>query len=236
MKKRIIARIDTKNTKVIKGIRYEGVNVLGEINEFAIKYYEEGADEILYLDSVASLYDRISLKEIIENSTAEIFIPLTYGGGIKGLADAKEILSKGADKIAINTYAHKSPSIINEIASEIGSQSLVIYVQAKRNGNTWECLTDNGRENTGKEVLYWCKEAEKRGAGEILISSVDQDGTELGLDYKLIDHICNEIQIPVIVSGGARDNNEVYNCLKNTNCSAIAIGTALHKGKIILHK
>ncbi len=230
---RIIARMDVKNSKLIKSIRYEGLSVIGSAQEYTKKYYEMGLDEIIYIDTVASLYGRNNLTDIVDYSTKNIFVPISVGGGIKNTSDVKEILRSGADKICINTNAVKNEKIISSISNIFGSQCLVISMQAKKRlNNKWEIFTDNGREPSGIDVEFWARRVEKLGAGEILLTSIDQDGTEQGLDHELIKTISSSIKIPVIASGGSRDEDDILKLFTDTNCSAIAIGSILHYEKI----
>tara|TARA_Y100000589_G_C27189783_1_gene644295 strand:+ start:691 stop:2133 length:1443 start_codon:yes stop_codon:yes gene_type:complete len=231
LSKRIIARLDLKGNKLIKGIRFEGLRVIGDPYEAAIKYFKNGADEILYLDAVASLYGRNSLKEVLRKTCKEIFIPITAGGGIRSLDDVTNLLSAGADKIAINTAAVENPSLIKEISDTYGSQCVVISIQARRNQdkNFWEVMTCAGREKTGKNVIDWIIESQKMGAGEILLTSIDKDGTCLGPDIELINEVNKIIEIPFIIGGGFASDLQVKKEIFKSKVSAISIGTALHK-------
>ena len=230
---RIIARIDIKGTKVVKGIKFEGQKVYGDANEFAKKYYDEGADEIILIDTVASLYERNSLDEVISFATKNIFIPITVDGGIKSIENGKQILRKGADKVSINSSAIKNKTIIQNLAKELGSQSVVLSIQAKKRGNNkWEAFYLNGREPSGIDVVEWAKESEALGAGEIMLSSVDQDGTESGMDVDLIAKVSESVKIPIIASSGAASIDEIRSILKNININAIAIGSSLHSGRL----
>lgn len=228
---RIIARLDLKGKNLIKGIRYEGLSVIGEAIDYAMKYYLDNADEIIYVDSVASLYGRNSLFTIIQQSTNEIFIPVSVGGGISTIDDVKNLLNSGADKIVLNKAAIENPSLIENISNQIGSQSLVISVQAKKRGiNKWEAFKICGREPTGWDVIEWCAEIEKRGAGEIFLTSIDNDGTESGFDIDLIKAVTEKVSIPVIASGGCGSVDDIIELLKKANPSGIAIGTLIHYG------
>ena len=226
---RIIARLDVKTKNLVKGIQIEGLRKLGPPNIFAQKYYESGIDEIIYMDIVASLYERNSLIPIIEQASQNIFIPMTVGGGIRSVENAREALYSGADKVAVNTAAIKNPNLISQIADRFGSQCMVLSIEAKNTGkNSWEAYYDNGREKTGINVLEWVKEAEDRGAGEILLTSVDREGTATGMDVDLISNICERVSIPVIASGGVGNIDHVKEVIKNTNISGIAIAKILH--------
>lgn len=231
-KNRLIARLDIKSENLIKGINYEGLRVIGSPSEYAKKYYNQGADELIFIDTVASLYGRNHLEEIIKLVAEDIFIPITVGGGIRTLEDALKILRIGGDKVAINTAALNRPEIISEISNIIGSQSVVLSVQAKKKkDNKWEVFVENGRENTGIDVIDWIKKGEKIGAGEILITSIDRDGTGNGLDLELIKLATESVSIPVISSGGVGSFEDVYEAINYSNTDAIAIGYALHYEK-----
>ena len=230
---RLIARLDIKGNNLIKGLRFEGLRVIGSAKEFAKKYYDQGIDEIIYVDSVASLYGRNSLTELIDFSTENIFVPVTVGGGIKSLEDVQKVLGAGADKIAINTAAIENKQLIKKISEKIGSQSLTISIQAKkRSKNIWEAFKICGREPSGIDVVSWVKEIESLGAGEILVTSVDQDGTEIGLDKDLIKLVADNTNLPVIGSGGSKDIDDILSTFQETDVSGIAIGSILHYDKI----
>jgi cyclase len=200
--KRLIARLDIKGESLIKGINLEGLRVLGAPNDFAVRYYAAGIDEILYMDAVASLYDRNSLRELISVATRNIFVPLTVGGGIRTVDDAKSVLRAGADKVALNTAAISSPQIISELAENFGSQCVVISIEAKKNpSGGWQAYIENGRQPTGVDVSEWATRAEELGAGEILLTSIDQEGTRRGMDLDLIASVTKNVSIPVIVVG-----------------------------------
>lgn len=229
-KRRIIPRFDVKGPNVVKGIQLEGLRVVGKPAEFARKYFEQGADEIIYIDIVASLYERNSLLEIIKEAAAlGISIPLTVGGGIRKLDDIVQILRAGADKVAINTAATRDPEFITQAARMFGSQCIVGSVQAKRVGeNRWEALVDNGREQTGLDAVAWAKHLVKLGAGELLITSVDQEGTKKGYDLELINRIVDHVSVPIISCGGAGSGDDVFDCLNQTGCDAVSFASILH--------
>ena len=230
--KRLIARLDVKNNKLIKSISFEGLRVIGEINNFAKKYYNEGIDEILYIDTIASLYERISLTEVIRKASEDIFVPITVGGGIKTTEDIKNILRCGADKIAINSEAIRNNSFISDAANIFGSQCIVVSIQAKMiTKDSWEAFYLNGRESSGLDVISWAKKVEKLGAGEILLTSVDFDGTQRGLDMNLLKSVSDTVSIPVIGSGGTKNKENINECFQKTNVSAVAVGSILHYEK-----
>lgn len=210
----------------MKGVHLEGLRVIGSPNEHAVRYANEGADEILYMDIVASLYGRNQLTDLLERTTDEVFVPVTVGGGIKSLADVKRLFDAGADKVAINTAAINRPSLITEIADKYGSQAVVVSIEAKRVNWGWEAFTDNGRERTGKCVLSWAYEAQRLGAGEILLTSIDQEGTRKGMDLDLIKAIGPDMDIPVDISGGVGNPTHVQEAKKYAD--AVAVASVIH--------
>jgi len=237
---RIIPRLDIKGDKLVKGVQLEGLRVLGSPEEFAEKYYQDGADELIYIDCVASLYGRKSIKKFILKTAKNIFIPLCVGGGIRSINDIENILQNGADKVAINTAAVNNPSLINKATRIFGSSTIVISIQAVLKDKEYFCYIDNGREPTKKKVLDWSKEIEDRGAGEILITNVNKDGTGEGLDLNLIKNIHNNTKIPIIASGGVGSPKDVLNLYKKTKIEGIAISSMFHydffKNKKSLHQ
>jgi len=226
---RIIARIDVKNEYVIKGIHLEGLRKVGNPNELATKYYNEGIDEIIFMDAVAAYYDRNSLSQIIEKACEDVFVPITVGGGIRKIEDIKIALNAGADKVAINTQAIHNPEFITEASKIFGSQCIVSSIVAKKiSNNKWEAYIDNGREPTKKDVIQWAKEVQKLGAGEIMITSIDKEGTKKGFDLELNQAISKAISIPIISSGGMKTSNDAINLLLNSDVDAIATASTLH--------
>ena len=230
MRRRIISRLDVKMQHLIKGMRLEGWRKVGDPEEKALQYYAQGVDELIYMDVVASLYERNNLADIVERVASQVFIPITVGGGISSLAAVKELLAVGADKVAINTAATKNPELITDIAGTYGAQATVLSIEAKSlPGGGWEAMTDNGRNHTGRDVVEWAKEGESRGAGEIFVTSVDQDGTGLGMDLPLIDAVANAVNIPVIACGGVSKTAHVTQTFGQVErLSAIAMARALH--------
>jgi cyclase len=233
MKKvRLIARLDIKGPNLIKGVHLEGLRVVGSPNEYAIKYYKQGADELIYMDSVASLYGRNHLGEIIKEAAKDIFIPMTVGGGIRSIEDATEILRSGADKVAINTAAVTNPTLITKLAQKFGSQCVVLSIEAKRTSNgRWEVLTENGRERSGLDVVEWATKGCNYGAGEILLTSVDMEGTKKGFDCELIKAVSSQVEIPVIASGGMGKLSDAVDAIEIGEASAVAMADILHYGK-----
>lgn len=234
---RIIARLDVKGEHLVKGIELEGLRKVGNPNEYGYRYYQDGIDEIIYMDIVASLYNRNSLLEILKNASRNIFIPMTVGGGIRTLDDARKALKSGADKVAVNTAIINNPELINQISNEFGSQCMVVSIEAKNlQQNTWEVYYDNGREKTGIDVSDWVDEVTKRGAGEILLTSVDKEGRSEGMDINLLSNISSMVNIPVIASGGAGTVSHIKEVVKNTNVSAIALAKILHYNILSVQK
>lgn len=233
MKKiRLIPRLDIKGPNLIKGIHLEGLRVMGDPQEFARRYYEQGADELLYVDVVASLYGRNSLHDIIERAARDVFVPLTVTGGIRSVDDVRRILRAGADKIGINTAATKRPELIREVARKFGSQCMVLSIEAKRiSEGRWEVYTDNGREKTGLDVVEWAQLGTELGAGEILLTSVDQEGTREGFDIALLAAVSKVVPVPVIASGGMGKLDDVVTAVQEGAADAVAMADMLHYGR-----
>lgn len=226
---RVIPRLDIKGPNLVKGIHLEGLRVLGKPEEFAKLYYEEGADELIYQDVVASLYERNSLLDIISRTAEQIFIPLTVGGGLRSINDIQNALRAGADKVAINTAAINNPDLINQAANTFGSSTIVVAIEAiRQTDGKYLAYTDNGREHTGVDVESWANDAESRGAGEILLTSIDQEGTGKGFDIELVKLVSNKVRIPVIAHGGAGDVEDVVKVIKSGNADAITIASLIH--------
>lgn len=237
LEKRRIARLDVKGTKIIKGVRFEGLRVVGNALDAASSYYEQGIDEIIYIDSVASLYGRNSLDDLLRKAVCRVFVPITAGGGVRKLEDAGRLLSAGADKVAINSHALRNPDLISEISEKFGKQCVVVSVQARRFGdNCWMAMGESGREKSLFEVRDWMRKAEDLGAGEILLTSVDQDGTLSGPDEGLLDATCGCVGIPLIYGGGIGQYSEAERVLTRQSIAAISIGSALHKNKLEIRK
>ena len=226
---RIIAKLDVKPPYVVKPVHFEGLRKVGDISKLAKKYYDQGADELFYIDIVASLYQREILYNDIKKAANELFIPFAVGGGVKNIDDFSKIFHMGADKVVINTHAiQESPDIINKAAKIFGSQAVVVNIEAKRWESNWECYTDCGRIQSQKDVLDWAKEAEQRGAGEILLQSVDMDGRCRGFDTELASKVVNLVNIPVVVSSGAGSLEDIKTLIEVANPSGVAIASLLH--------
>lgn len=218
----------------MKGIRFEGLRVVGRPHELAKRYAEQEADEILYIDTVASLYGRNQLEGLLEQTVEDVFIPITVGGGIKSIQDADRLFRAGADKVAINTAGLSTPDLLNSIADRYGNQALVVSIEAKRSGDSWEAYCDNGRERTGKDAVAWAFEAVSRGAGELLVTSVDQDGTKAGCDLDLYKRLTKELPIPVVAAGGIGTLDHAREAIAVAD--AIAVGTALHYNLLTINE
>lgn len=214
---------------MIKGIHLEGLRVIGSPNEYALRYYQQGVDELIYMDCVASLYGRNHLGNIIRAAAKDIFVPMTVGGGIRSVEDATQILRAGADKVAVNTAAVANPQLISEISQRFGSQCMVLSIEAKEVGkDRWEVYTDNGRERTGLDVIDWVKRGVAMGAGEVLLTSVDREGTKKGFDIALVKAVTAEISIPVIASGGMGKPEDLVDVVNKGYADAVAMADILH--------
>jgi len=231
---RLIPRLDIKNDFVIKGINLEGLRKVGKPLDLLEKYYREGADEICLIDSVASLYGRNNLFSIIENATKNIFIPLTVGGGIRSLKDIELALNSGADKVAINSFATENPNFISEASKNFGSSTIVSYIEAKKNNSSWEVYKYFGREKTDLDIIYWIKKVQDLGCGEILLTSVDHEGLQKGLDYKLLDTVIKILNVPLIFSGGFTGIEEMQKIERNYENVSLSMSSVLHYNKIKL--
>ena len=226
---RLIARLDIKGPNLIKGIHLEGLRVIGSPNEHALRYYLQGADELIYMDCVASLYGRNHLGDIVKAAVKDIFVPMTVGGGIRSVDDATAILREGADKVAVNTAAVANPKLITDIAQRFGSQCMVLSIEAKQVApERWEVYTDNGRERTGLDVIDWAKRGVNMGAGEILLTSVDREGTRKGFDISLIKAVTEEVSVPVIASGGMGTPRDLISVVSEGGADAVAMADILH--------
>ena len=229
---RLIARLDIKGPNLIKGIHLEGLRVIGAPNEYALRYYQQGADELIYMDIVASLYGRNSLGEIVQQAAQDVFVPITVGGGIRSVDDATRLLRCGADKVAVNTAAVANLGLISDIARRFGSQCMVLSIEAKQIApDRWEAYTDNGRERTGLDVIEWVKRGVALGAGEILLTSVDKEGTRKGFDLPLLHAVTSEVGVPVIASGGMGHPEHLVEAVQQGQADAVAMADILHYGR-----
>ena len=230
---RIMARLDIKGPNLVKGVHLEGLRVMGDPKVFAEQYYQDGIDELIYMDTVASLYGRNSLTNFVRETAQSIFVPLTVGGGIRSIDDISNLLRAGADKVAINTQAIKDPELIRGASKRFGSQCIVVSIESKRGSDfKYACFTDNGREPTDVDVLEWAKHVEKLGAGEILLTSVDYEGTGTGFDIELTKVVAESVYIPVISNGGCGKMSHVNEVLVDGKADAVAIASIFHYGKL----
>jgi cyclase len=211
-------------------VQLEGLRKLGSPNDFARRYYQEGIDEIYYEDIVASLYERNSILSIVEATTHDVFVPITVGGGLRSVHDVSAVLRSGADKVAVNTAAIREPKIISQIARTFGSQCVVLSIQAKKRTLGWEAYYDNGRERSGLDALEWAKEGQQLGAGEIILTSVDREGTKKGFDVELVSEATSFLDIPVIVSGGMGTLEHLGGLVSECQVDAVAMAHVLHYG------
>jgi len=228
---RIIARLDVKPPNVVKPIRFEGNRQIGNPRELARKYYDQGADEIFYMDIVASLYQRNIIIEGVTDTSEDLFIPFAAGGGVRTISDFALLLHYGVDNVVINTYAlQHDPTIIERAAMIFGSQAVVVHIEAKRMGSGWECYSDCGRSRSGKNVLEWVEEVQDLGAGEIFVSSVDKDGLQQGFDIELIKEVVSRSHVPVVAGSGAGSLDHILAMIQEAKPDAVAVASILHYG------
>jgi cyclase len=228
--KRIIPCLDVDKGQVVKGVNFINIRQAGDPVELARKYYEMGADELCFLDITASNEDRKATYEVIKATAKEIFIPLTVGGGVSSVKDVEMLLHSGADKVGINSAAVRNPELLSEGANNFGSQCIVLAVDVKRHGNSWRVYVKGGREDTGLDAIEWIRAGEQRGAGEILLTSMDGDGSKNGYDLDLIKRVTELVRIPVIASGGAGNASHVVDVLK-AGADAALLASILHFGE-----
>lgn len=226
---RIIPRLDIKGPNLVKGVHMEGLRVLGKPEYFARYYYEKGADELIYMDAVASLYGRNSLLEIVERTARKIFIPLCVGGGLRTVDDIRAVLRAGADKVSINTAAIRNPELIRDASRAFGSSTIVIGVEAMRKPDgTYEALINYGRERTGVDAVQWAVQAAELGAGEIVVTSIEREGTGKGFDLELTRRIAESVPVPVIAHGGAGKADDVLDAILKGSADAVSVASLLH--------
>ncbi|MBC7542949.1 MAG: imidazole glycerol phosphate synthase subunit HisF [Candidatus Sericytochromatia bacterium] len=226
--RRLIARLDIKGPNLVKGIHLEGLRVIGLPATYSRKYYDQGVDELLFIDIVASLYGRNNLADVVRQTAAEVFVPMTVGGGVRSVEDVYSLLRAGADKVAINTAAINTPSLITEASRLFGCQCIVISIEAQRQPDgRWEAFTDNGRERTGIDAVEWAKRAVDLGAGEVLLTSIDQEGTRKGFDLPLVSALGPILGVPVIACGGAGTVNHLADAFQ-AGADAVAVASLLH--------
>lgn len=228
--KRIIPCLDIKDGKVVKGVNFVGLKDVGDPIELAKKYDEQCADEVVFLDITASYEDRGIMKDIIERGASELTIPLAVGGGIRTLDDFRMILASGADKVSVNSAAIANPQLIKEAADEFGVQCVVIAIDAKKRKDQsgWDVYVKGGRENTGLDLIEWVKKCESLGAGEVLLTSMDADGTKAGYDIEMLNAVCDAVDIPVIASGGCGSIQDIIDVFEKTNVDAALVASLFH--------
>ncbi|MEX0724412.1 MAG: imidazole glycerol phosphate synthase subunit HisF [Gracilimonas sp.] len=226
--KRIIPCLDIKNGRTVKGVNFEGLRDAGDPVELAKHYSEEGADELVFLDITATLEKRKTLVELVKKISTEINIPFTVGGGIKTVDEIEELLKSGADKVSLNSSIVKDPELINKASDTFGAQAIVAAVDAKKKESSWNVYIKGGTEDTGLDALEWMKEVETRGAGEILLTSMDRDGTKSGFDIELLEKVNKLVRIPVIASGGAGSIQHCIDAVKLANVDAVLAASIFH--------
>lgn len=226
---RIIAKLDAKPPYIVKPVHFEGLRKMGLPATLAEKYYKQGADEVFYIDIVASLYQREILYDQIELVAEKLFVPLAIGGGVRSIKDFSRLFHCGADKVVVNTHAvQESPELINQAAKIFGNQAVVVNIEAKKVNGYYDAYTDCGRIRSNRNVVEWAIEAEERGAGEILLQSVDQDGRKRGFDLELSKQVVDAIDIPVVVASGAGTMSDVKELIEKVRPSGVAIASVLH--------
>jgi len=226
--KRIIPCLDVTAGRVVKGVKFVDLVDAGDPVEAGKYYSDQGADELVFLDITASSDKRDIMLDVVQRTAETVFIPLTVGGGIRDIEDIRILLARGADKVSINTTAVESPDLINKSSQQFGSQCIVVAIDAKRKASSWEVYTHGGRTPTGKDAIEWAKEAESRGAGEILLTSMDCDGTKDGYDNELTRKVSESVAIPVIASGGAGNLEHLYNALIKGKADAVLAASIFH--------
>lgn len=225
----MIPRLDVKGPNLVKGIHLEGLRVLGKPEKFARHYYETGADELLYVDAVASLYGRNRLESIIENTSRNIFIPLTVAGGLRSVDDIRTVLRAGADKVALNTAALQRPEFVQEASLKFGSSTITVSIEAiKIAPGKYEAYTDNGRESTDIDVVEWAQRATELGAGEILLTSIDREGTGRGYDLELTRMVATSVSVPVVACGGAGNTGHIAEVVSEGRADAVSAASMFH--------
>jgi cyclase len=231
---RIIPCLDVEDGRVVKGIKFKNLKDAGDPVELAALYNQQGADELIFLDIGASYRSREIMLEVVEKVSSQVFIPLTVGGGIRELADMRRILNAGADKVAICTAAIKNPALISEGAEKFGSQCIVLSIDAKRSENSWTAYINGSRVDSGIDALQWATAGEKLGAGEILLNSIDMDGTRQGYDLELTRTVSELVSIPVIASGGAGTLEQMYEAIMVGKADAVLLASLLHYGEFTI--
>ncbi|MDC3004658.1 imidazole glycerol phosphate synthase subunit HisF [Candidatus Pelagibacter sp.] len=231
LKNRIIPCLDVKNGRVVKGINFVDLQDAGDPVEQAKIYSDGGADEICFLDITASNENRDTIYHVVKETSKKCFVPLTVGGGVRSIEDINKLLNCGADKVSINTAAVKDSNVVLESSKKFGSQCIVVAIDAKKNGDKWEVYTHGGRNNSGLDALEFSKKMEDSGAGELLVTSMDRDGTQIGYDIDLMKKISSMVNIPLIASGGVGNLDHLAEGIKEGNASAVLAASIFHYGK-----
>lgn len=227
--KRIISKLDIKGPNLVKGINLEGLRVLGEPSFFAKQYHANMIDEIIYHDTVASLYDRKAFLSLIEHTSSNVFVPISVGGGIKNIHDIEKVLSAGADKVFINSAAIKNPKFLSEASNKFGAANICLSIEAIKDHNEeFICLFNYGREISKKKLTEWISEAQQLGIGEIILTSISHEGMGNGFDLKMLELIYYKINVPLIIHGGLGNEKQIYDVLKYDKVSGVAISSLLH--------
>lgn len=232
--KRIIPCLDVRAGKVVKGVNFVGIKEVGDPVELAKQYSDANADEIVFLDITASHEGRSTMLDVVRRTAEVVFVPLTVGGGIRTIDDVRDTLRAGSDKVGINSAAVRTPELINEAAAMFGRQCIVCAVDAKRMDDGWHVVINGGRIDTGKDLIEWVKELEERGAGEILLTSMDADGTKAGYDLEMTKAVCDAVNIPVIASGGAGSIDDFAEVFEETGCDAALAASLFHYGELTI--
>ena len=234
--KRIIPCLDVKAGRVVKGVHFEGLRDAGDPVELSVRYRDEGADEIVFLDITASLQRRRTLKALVREVAENLDIPFTVGGGIRSMSDARLVLCNGADKVAVNTAAIQHPQLIKKLADVFGSQCVVVAIDAKRvsesGGEKFRVFSHSATKPTKLQAIDWSRRTEKLGAGELLVTSIDRDGTKLGYDLELLQHISTQVNIPIIASGGCGSLKDFWAVFRETKCDAALAASLFHYGEL----
>ncbi len=231
LKNRIIPCLDVKNGRVVKGINFVDLQDAGDPVEQAKIYSDGGADEICFLDITASNENRDTIYEVVKETSKKCFVPLTVGGGVRNVEDINKLLNCGADKVSINTAAVQDSNVVLQSSKKFGSQCIVVAIDAKKNGNKWDVYTHGGRNNSGLDALEFAKNMEDSGAGELLVTSMDRDGTQIGYDIDLMKKISSMVNIPLIASGGVGNLDHLAEGIKEGNASAVLAASIFHYGK-----
>lgn len=228
--KRIIACLDVDAGRVVKGVKFQSLKDVGDPVELATHYGAEGADEVTFLDITATVEDRETTRQTVRRTAENLFIPLTVGGGVRTVEDARRLLRAGADKVAVNTAAVKNPDLVTELSREYGAQCVVVAIDAKRDGESWRVHTHGGREPTALDAVDWARRAEELGAGEILLTSIDADGTRDGYDLILTKRVADAVGVPVVASGGCGTAHHAADALTLAAADAALIAGIFHEG------